>query len=177
MSISNRKDGLTINVSAEIGDLPMNDVKVTIHQTDESGEILGALCDMALVISRGLFVGQFSVSQYNEKRFYFKIVANYNSKDTFESSILKVDIYEPLPEGIVDEVNMTLKELENNFLIHLKSHSLSKARQMTLKEAQKNPNITSAFLDGRNLSIVYKKSFKGIVFLDDPNSEPIDRIK
>lgn len=162
-----------INISAEIGDLPMNDVKVTIYQTDESGELLGFLCDMELDISRGLFGGQISITQYSKPVFYFKIVADYNSEETFESSILKVDIYEPLPDGIVNEMVQTLNELENNFLIFLKTHSLSEARKLTLKKALKNSNITFASLDGRNLSIIYKDRLRGIAFLDDPNGESL----
>jgi hypothetical protein len=159
-----------ITIFAEIGDVPMNDIKVSINETTKEGHTLKTLCEMNLDISLGLFSGQFTINEKMESTFYFKIFAYYNSQGTFESSILKVDIFEPLPEGIIVDLSADLKALENNFIEYLKSNDLLTARQMVLNDAKKNRNITSASLNGHTLSIIYKKKVNGIVFLYDPKN-------
>lgn len=167
----------TISVSAEIGDVPMNDINVFIHETTRGGTILKSLCEMNLDTSRGLFTGRFTINRNHKSSIYFKIFANYNSQETFESSILRVDIYEPLPEGTTEDLTIDLKKLENNFKKYLKTYNLSTARKMVLNDAKKNPNITEANLNERTLSILYKGSVRGILFLDDLNKDPVDSLK
>lgn len=163
-----------ITVTAEIGDIPMNDVEVSSYQVSENGEKLNYLCKMDIDIENGEFSGQFTLNQDTESIFYFKIFANYNSQKMLESNILKINIYEPLEEGLIVELQKNLKKLNDKFDEYLKSHNLLTARKMVLEDAKNTPNITSAFLDGRNLSLEYKNKVNGVVFLDDPNGESVD---
>ena len=165
-----------ITVRAEIGDLPMNEVVVQVNQVTEGGERVRRLCEMYLDVPSGLFVGQFPLQQVREGTFFFQITARYNKTETLTSPVLQVAVYEPLPDGIVDDMRADMARLEALFQEAVRAHSLDTARQMVLESAVTDPDITSAVLSGEHLSISYRNLVNGVVTLSDPNGPPVDAL-
>jgi len=174
----------TITVTSEIGDIPLNDISVNIFHVVSEGVLSRHLTSMYNDGTHGdarkdaFYTGQFILGGGNsETFFYFQIVAEYNGQEQYMSPMMTVDIFEPLEGGVFEGLNEALGALKRKFQFYLKENDLDKARMMVLQDAKDDTDITSAVLNGRTLSIVYKGGLRGIVFLDDPNGPSIDSLK
>jgi len=167
----------TIKVTAEIGSENLYISSVRAYQTSETGQPISQLCQMYDDGTHGderpadtIFTCHVALNQSTESKFYVRVTAAYQGdRNRYLSPVLKVSIYEPMPEGAVEEIVSIVHNLEQNFNLYIQSVGIDTARQMALQDALNNPNVTSANLSGNTLAIVYRGRIRGIAFLNDPS--------
>lgn len=171
----------TITVTAEVGSENLYISSVRAYEVDENGRPLAYLCRMYDDGTHGdeteadtVFTCQFNVDETAETKFYVRATAAYSrDRNRYLSPNLEINVYEPLPDGLVDDMRADLKMLEDNFLQYLTAMNLEDARQQVFEDALDNPNITYVDIDGADMSLIYGGEISGWVFLSDPDN-PID---
>ncbi len=173
----------TVTVTAEIGSENLYISSVRAYQVDENGRPISFLCQMYDDGTHGdkveadtIFTCQFTLDKPVESTFYVRVTAAYRrDRNRYLSPQLKIQIYEPLPEDLVENMRKDLQELKDSFLSYLGNMSLQEARQKIYEKALSNPNIISVDIDGGDLSIIYKGHLSGWISLYDPEN-PVDGI-
>ena len=172
----------TVKITAEVGSENLYISSVMAYQVDEDGRPIARLGQMYDDGTHGdeteadtIFTLEFEINESNKATFYYAVTAAYyRDRNRYMSTPMEVTIFEPLPEGIVDETVSAVQLLEDSFSTYLTSMDIETAKDVTLEDALNNPNITRAYLSGNQLIIIFEGLVKGIVELNDPNLPLVD---
>ena len=169
----------TITVTAEIGADDLYVSSIRLYQVTETGQpiaVLGQMYDDGthgdVTMADSTYTGQFELNQTEEGKFFIQVTAAYvRVRERYRSEIKEITIFEPLPEGMVEEAKSLITFFEVQFDELVTSHDIDTAREIVLEEARSNSDITSAFLSGKYLCLVYKNTVRFTVSLEDPVAE------
>jgi len=182
----------TVTITAEIGadaTNPLLGSSVTAYETTADGQPvapLGMMYDDGThgdqVAADTIFTMQLNVNEAAARTRYFRVTAAYSKvRNRYLGPVMTLNVYPPLPAGLVDQIIATLQALQDGFNANVASLGVDGARQKALADALGNPNIGpgNANLAGPNLALTYvywdpasEYTFhiRGINILMDPNN-------
>lgn len=168
-----------VKITAEVGSENLYISSVMAYLTDENSRPITCLGKMYDDGTHGdeteadtVFTLEVEVNQPAESKLYYVVsAAYYRERNRYMSPVMEFNILEPIPDEVIEALKSEMEVIEDTFAAKLSSNDVEIALQETLEEVKDNPDISSAFINKNNISIIYKDKVRALITLEDPSWE------